>query len=101
MRQIPFPVVGVRMIGELRIDRARLEGSLGPPQVAIDDYDPMEFLGPVRLWAFELTSGVRFVVEFLIKEDMATVYASAHALDEVLLASGLKPDSVYKCPPRP
>jgi hypothetical protein len=102
MRPIPFPVnvAGAGRIGELCIDRERLERSLGPPHVSIDDYDPLEFLGPVRLWAFELTTGVRFVIEFLIEENIAAVYSNASDLDAVLLETGLKPDHVYRFHPR-
>jgi len=54
----------------------------------------MEFLGPVRLWAFELPSGGRFVIEFLVNEGYASVYADPPDLEAVLQGTGLKPDRV-------
>jgi hypothetical protein len=95
MNRIPFPVKTVSdRIGEIQIDRDQLEQCLGPPHVAIDDYDPTEFLGPVQLWAFELANGQQVVVEFLHKEGYASVYANPPDLDAALREMGLKPGRV-------
>jgi hypothetical protein len=88
MKRLDFPVdIPSDPIGELQVDELRLVSKLGLPHDASDD--ATEFAGPVKLWAFELESGIRVVVEYHTHKRLAYIACDPPDLEAAVDGLGL------------
>jgi hypothetical protein len=94
MRRLQLPVdIPSDAVGSICIDEIRIVSRLGVPHSIVKD--SLRYPGPVSIWAFEVSKGIRVIVEYHQLKRIADIVCDPPDLEGALEGLGLPLDLIY------